>query len=1284
MRRIGIMLLSCSAGLFAQKPAPRHIFNSGSETLTAASSAAPRSAAESYLTSISGQYGWSPEDLAGTYVAKEYRSEHNGVTHLVYKQQFGGLEVYNSDFSVNIDRYGRVINAGGLLFSQAGGSIQMPEPASANVAAREAVSAVNPRLGERFTPFASEAKGSRVRFARGALGSDLSGRAVLFGVNGILRPAWVFDVVDEDGVTAYNVVVDSATGAMLSKDPLTFFQSPPAPAQMRGLVFEGESPQPNPVPGTPLSAAPPYVNRTMVSFAGDPIASPAGWVTSNSTRGNNAVVGSNPNSTLFLAAPQVSVASSGVFEFPLELGPGKPNPAAFVDAANVNLFYWVNRAHDLFYAAGFNEAAGNYQQDNFNRGGTGGDPIYAYAQFGSAQPISPLINNAFYTSRRIGEDGAQSMIAMHLARGQGVITDGAYDAGVITHEYTHGVSTRLVRQLAGFQGGAMGEAWSDFFAMEFTQAPGTPADGVYSSGEYFIQAFGIGIRNRPYTTNLEINPLTYAQLGKATRFPQIHNDGNIWVEALWEVRANLIRQLGEQEGRRKMRLLVIDGMKLSPPAPSMVDARDAILLADRVGFNGASQSQIWEGFAKRGLGVAAQSNGPDTVHVLASEERPSSTGILKLWEQQYTLGETVRPVLHDNNLSTRTATIQLTASSGDQETLNLVKTGEVYAGSIATSSGVAANAGDRVLAVMPGDAISAYYVDHDAGGAGKLISTTVETKPPYFVTLRDPEFRFANEQRLSFRAPFLSFLRYELPFAFPYFDRKYGSVLVFSNGLVAFDPPAITPCTDAGSLQKINAIAPLWSVLRTNGQAQPDEDIYVSRAGDEAITFRWAAETETFGNPLQQPEPVNFAVTLFRDGRIQFHYGPGNKNLGVNPANLGCPNTGPTVGFANGHETFAQTVATHTGRGSLENAHTVVIDAPFNQSSNPVGILETPDGQVFQDTVTFTGIAHDAMSPVVRVDFLIDGKRMFVTAPNMPRPDFCAAQPAFNCPLVGFQLRVNAQSASLALGPHTLKLRATNSRGGFVDFPENPITFRIEAGRSAVPAGRLEEPSDGATVTGAFTIRGWAASTLRITGVDVLIDGVTFGRAPYGQPRPEVCAQLPDRSPNCPGVGFQLNLDPRSTALPLTNGTHTLQVRVQDETGRFTLMPETPISISAENVENARPVVKLDSPANGQRLSGTVRVSGHAYDPDGRVMGVLLLINGEARSAATYGRPRPEACSQLSDVPACPNIGFEMDLDTTRLPNGLYSLAVVALDDKGASTMGPNTTAQGINIFVEN
>lgn len=51
--------------------------------------------------------------------------------------------------------------------------------------------------------------------------------------------------------------------------------------------------------------------------------------------------------------------------------------------------------------------------------------------------------------------------------------------------------------------------------------------------------------------------------------------------ALWEVRANLIRQFGDREGRQRLRQIVLDGMKLAPPSPSMVDLRDAILLADR-------------------------------------------------------------------------------------------------------------------------------------------------------------------------------------------------------------------------------------------------------------------------------------------------------------------------------------------------------------------------------------------------------------------------------------------------------------------------------------------------------------------------------------------------------------------------------------------------------------------------------------------------------------------------------------------------------------------------------
>jgi hypothetical protein len=47
---------------------------------------------------------------------------------------------------------------------------------------------------------------------------------------------------------------------------------------------------------------------------------------------------------------------------------------------------------------------------------------------------------------------------------------------------------------------------------------------------------------------MNVDPITYANLaGKVSSTPEVHADGEIWVEALWEARANLIAQFGEDE-----------------------------------------------------------------------------------------------------------------------------------------------------------------------------------------------------------------------------------------------------------------------------------------------------------------------------------------------------------------------------------------------------------------------------------------------------------------------------------------------------------------------------------------------------------------------------------------------------------------------------------------------------------------------------------------------------------------------------------------------------------------
>ena len=70
---------------------------------------------------------------------------------------------------------------------------------------------------------------------------------------------------------------------------------------------------------------------------------------------------------------------------------------------------------------------------------------------------------------------------------------------------------------------------------------------------------------------------------------------------------NLVRKLGFTNGNETFLQLVTDGMRMTPPNPNFIQARDSILLADLVNHNGANLGELWSAFAKRGLGLDASS-----------------------------------------------------------------------------------------------------------------------------------------------------------------------------------------------------------------------------------------------------------------------------------------------------------------------------------------------------------------------------------------------------------------------------------------------------------------------------------------------------------------------------------------------------------------------------------------------------------------------------------------------------------------------------------------------------
>jgi extracellular elastinolytic metalloproteinase len=1274
MYRLWIAALFIIFPLYSQ-----HVFHPR-QRLTGPSRLTPREISRDFLRTQAPQQQIAASDIDAAYIDREYRTAHNGVTHLLYRQQFQGLDVDNAEWVVNIDSEGQVINAGGTLSRGPRDSVPAPDSIPAMSSIRAAARAVNAETAARFSPIENgpRPRGKGVRFAGSSFPGDIDAIPVWWSVKGELRPAWKFGIFDTDGITRWSIVVDGETRKVLSKVNLTMRQSGP-----RGMVYDQGSPQPNPKPGTAGPVPPPVVQRTLQSFAGDPAASPKGWVTGNETAGNNVVAGTNvtgslcPSSLNCLNRPQTTVAADGNFTFPIDLA---ANPTLSPDASTVNLFYWANKAHDWFYLLGFDEAAGNFQVDNFNRGGQGGDPMYAYSLFGSGFSSRPELNNAFYTALGDHSDGTQALIAFFLETANGLYYDNALDGPTIVHEYTHGISDRLVRNhRAGHQGRSMSEGWSDFFAIEFLTPEGAPADGIYPFSEYSDQVFNLGIRTRPYSTRMDINPLTFAHLGHVIFEPEVHADGEIWFEALWEIRANLIQQFGEKEGRRRTRLLVIDGMKLTSPAPSMIDARDAILLADQVDFKGASQQQIWAGFAKRGLGVLAMATNAASIHIRASYETPSSKGSLAFYEDKYVLGERVRIILQDANVTADTVVIQVRSNSGDLENVTLRRRGQVFTGFIDTNNAPVALR-NGTLELIAGDFITAFYNDGNSPGGAFQATASAPVLLDYdFARAVNTGLRFSGERPMGLA--FSGARPFALPWPFPFFNNRYSQLWVHETGLLSFDSPSFAPCADADGLYVTNGIAPMFMDLTTGGGAQSAEDVYTS-ATDDSVTFRWAAETlpDFLGT---RPEAVNFAATLFKDGRIQFSYGAGNRNLTGGSNFFGCLASTPVVGISNGHESFLQLAATHDGKGTLENATTVIFDPPFNPSSAPVIRLESPaDGDKVQSVLSGKGVIYDPNpdSSIRGIDVLIDGIAIDTAVLGIPRPDFCGSQRVPGCPNVGFTFLTALTRATIGAGKHTLQLRASNRRGYFVDAPQTPLTFTVDPGEAHLPVGVIEAPAAGQELVGTVAMRGYAYSDLyRVTSVDVLVDGITAGRAAYTTTRSDICGSLSPAPPNCPRVGWTFSLNTRT----LSNGPHTIAVRVSDETGRIALQI-SPVAVTVKNTISAAPVVVIASPKPGDQVSGSIKVSGYAYAPAGRIARGILSVDGYPVGNLTYGSARPDVCASLSGIAACPNIGFEVDFDTQRLTNGPHFLSITVQDDKGSITTAPASFFGGLDFVVKN
>jgi extracellular elastinolytic metalloproteinase len=220
--------------------------------------------------------------------------------------------------------------------------------------------------------------------------------------------------------------------------------------------------------------------------------------------------------------------------------------------------------------------------------------------------------------------------------------DACYDNGVIFHEYGHGVSNRLTGGPANsnclINAEQGGEGWSDWLALVLTIEPGDVGSSGRGIGTYVDNqtTTGLGIRRFRYSTSPSVNSQSYGDL--ASSFG-VHQYGEIWCSALWDLTWLLIDAEGFNSdwfngtgGNHTAVSLVLEGMKLQPCEPGYVDARDAILAADSLLYQGVHTCLIWQAFAGRGLGVGAvqgsSDNGADQTENFTLPSFCSPTAVL--------------------------------------------------------------------------------------------------------------------------------------------------------------------------------------------------------------------------------------------------------------------------------------------------------------------------------------------------------------------------------------------------------------------------------------------------------------------------------------------------------------------------------------------------------------------------------------------------------------------------------------------------------------------------------
>lgn len=356
-----------------------------------------------YLDDNIEKFSYQTKDINEIFI-KDKIDSNNSFISLYVQQRFNGIDIFNAISTVAINN-NKVVSFANRFQPLIDNKINVKEP---SITAREAIiSAINNLdLGPiKDITLIEEAENYFTYSAPEISKENINAKLTYFPMpDSTLRLAWNFSILTLNKKNWYSIRIDAINGLLInvndwiincefdSKEELNY-QSNINVSRSVSSVDDESSYRVFALP----TESPNHGSYELVNEPANEIASPFGWHDINGvtgpeytiTRGNNVWAREDIEGDGGMSGTDYSPDGGESLTFDFELNFDQP-PVGYQDASITNLFYINNMMHDIWYEYGFDEASGNFQENNYGNGGIGGDSVNADGQDGDG------MNNASF------------------------------------------------------------------------------------------------------------------------------------------------------------------------------------------------------------------------------------------------------------------------------------------------------------------------------------------------------------------------------------------------------------------------------------------------------------------------------------------------------------------------------------------------------------------------------------------------------------------------------------------------------------------------------------------------------------------------------------------------------------------------------------------------------------------------------------------------------------------------------------------------------------------------